>query len=79
MSRAFVKEDDGERGNAVSDIQRREGMVEWLKIQEKKLERLLASPKNGKVSEEVLQKWICDTRADIEKTRRELGYTDQNR
>ena len=32
MSRAFVKEDDGERGNTVADIQFREAKVEWLKI-----------------------------------------------
>ena len=38
MSRAFVKEDDGERGNAVADIQFREEKVEWLRIQEKKLQ-----------------------------------------
>ncbi|MEG1800137.1 MAG: hypothetical protein RR214_08125 [Synergistaceae bacterium] len=78
MSRAFVKEDDGERGNAVSEIQQREGKVEWLKIQEKKLERLLSAPKNSKVSDEVLQKWIYDTRADIEKIRLELGYADSD-
>ncbi len=35
MSRAFVKEDDGERGNLISDIQHRESKVEWLRIQEK--------------------------------------------
>lgn len=78
MSRAFVKEDDGERGNAVSEIQQREGKVEWLKIQEKKLERLLSAPKNSKVSDEVLQKWIYDTKADIEKIRLELGYVDSD-
>ena len=41
MSRAFVKEDDGEQGNAISEIQRREGKIEWFNIQEKKLARLL--------------------------------------
>ena len=40
MSRAFVKEDDGERGNLVSDILHREAKIEWLKIQEKKLDKM---------------------------------------
>jgi hypothetical protein len=39
VSRAFVKEDDGERGNLVSDILHREAKIEWLKIQEKKLDK----------------------------------------
>ena len=54
MSRAFVKEDDGEQGNAISEIQRREGKIEWLNIQEKKLARLLeASEKGGYVENSV--------------------------
>ena len=63
MSRAFVKEDDGERGNA-----------EWLRIQEKKLDTLLNDPKSKKVKPELLARWIKDTEADIAKTKRELGY-----
>ncbi|MDO5563367.1 MAG: hypothetical protein Q4F74_07140 [Synergistaceae bacterium] len=75
MSRAFVKEDDGERGNAVADIQYREGRVEWLKIQEKKLDTLLNDPKSKKIKPELLEKWIRQTQEDIEKTKKELGYT----
>ena len=63
MSRAFVKEDDGERGNAVADIQFREAKLEWLRIQ-----------KSKKVKPELLARWIKDTEADIAKTKRELGY-----
>lgn len=74
MSRAFVKEDDGERGNAVADIQYREGRVEWLKIQEKKLDTLLNDPKSKKIKPELLERWIKQTTEDIEKTRKELGY-----
>ena len=74
MSRAFVKEDDGERGNAVSDIQFREGQVEWLKIQEKKLETLKSDPKSKKLKPEILERWIKDTEEDIAKTKKELGY-----
>ena len=74
MSRAFVKEDDGEGGNAVSDIQFREGKVEWLKIQEKKLETLKSDPKSKKLKPEILERWIKDTEEDIAKTKKELGY-----
>ncbi|NLD04528.1 MAG: hypothetical protein GX672_01325 [Synergistaceae bacterium] len=76
MSRAFVKEDDGERGNLVSDIQHRELKIEWLKIQEKKLETLLNDPKSKKIKPETLERWIKETREDIEKTRKELAVPD---
>lgn len=74
MSRAFIKEDDGERGNAVADIQFREAKVEWLKIQKKKLDTLLNDPKSKRIKPETLERWIKETKADIEKTKKELGY-----
>lgn len=73
MSRAFIKEDDGERGNAVADIQFREAKVEWLKIQEKKLDTLLNDPKSKRIKPETLDRWIKETKSDIEKTKKELG------
>ena len=76
MSRAFVKEDDGERGNLISDIQHRESRIEWLRIQEKKLETLLNDPKSKKIKPPTLDRWIKETQEDIEKTRNELGYSD---
>ena len=76
MSRAFVKEDDGERGNLISDIQHRESKVQWLRIQEKKLDTLLNDPKSKKIKPETLERWIKETREDIEKTRNELSYRD---
>lgn len=76
MSRAFVKEDDGELVSLVSDIQHRESKIEWLRIQEKKLEKLLDDPKSKKIKTETLERWIKETREDIEKTRNELGYQD---
>ncbi|MDD4159623.1 MAG: hypothetical protein PHO18_01610 [Synergistaceae bacterium] len=76
MSRAFVKEDDGERGSLVSDIQHREAKIEWLRIQEKKLEMLLNDPKSKKIKPQTLERWIKETREDIKKTRTELGYKD---
>ena len=76
MSRAFVKEDDGERGNLISEIQHREAKIEWLGIQEKKLEKLINDPKSKKIKPETLERWIRETREDIEKTKGELGYKD---
>lgn len=74
LSRAFVKEDDGERGNVVSDIEYREKKIEWLRIQEKKLDKLLNDPASKKIKTETLERWIKDTKSDIEKTKHELGY-----
>lgn len=76
MNRAFIKEDDGERGNAVADIQFREGRADWLKIQKKKLDTLLHDPKSKKIKPETLERWIKETQADIEKTEKELGYKE---
>lgn len=73
MSRAFIKEDDGERGNLVADIQFREAKMDWLKIQEKKLNTLRNDPKAKKIKPETLARWIRDTEADIAKTKKELG------
>lgn len=74
MSRAFIKEDDGERNEAVSKILYRENKIEWLQIQEKKLNTLLNDPKSKKIKPETLKRWIKDTTKDIEKTKKELGY-----
>lgn len=74
MSRAFIKEDDGERNEAVSKILYRENKIEWLQIQEKKLNTLLNDPKSKKIKPETLTRWIKDTTKDIEKTKKELGY-----
>ena len=74
MSRAFIKEDDGERGNAVADYQFREAKIEWLAIQKKKLETLKTDQKSAKIKPETLARWIKQTEDDIEKTERELGY-----
>lgn len=74
MSRAFIKEDDGERSNAVSKIQYRENKVEWLRIQEKKLDLLLNNTKSKKINSKTLSRWIDEITADIEKTKKELEY-----
>lgn len=76
LSRAFVKEDDGEHGSIVSDIRYREKKTAWLKIQEKKLDVLLNDPKSKKIEPQTLERWIRETREDIARTRQELGYDE---
>ncbi|MEG1641819.1 MAG: hypothetical protein RR272_01780 [Synergistaceae bacterium] len=75
MSRAFIKEDDAETQDAVDNIQFRENKIEWLKIQENKLQRLLEESKMVSLDKQSLfDKWIVDIKEDIERTKRELGY-----
>lgn len=72
LSRAFVKEDE-ERGNVVSDLEYRRKKLDWLKIQEKKLDKLLNDSASGKIKPETRERWIKETREDIQKTKRELN------
>lgn len=74
MSRAFVKEDDGEVVDFLSDERDRENKIEWLKIQETKLERLIAEADKNTSKKAMLEKWIRDITEDIEKTKKLLGY-----
>ena len=74
MSRAFVKEDDGEVSDFLSNERDRENKIEWLKIQEAKLERLIAEADKNTSKKAMIEKWIRDITEDIEKTKKELGY-----
>ena len=73
MSRAFVKEDDPEQASYMDDEKHRKKLVEWLRIQEKKLDYLLNDPKAVEIEREKREKWIDSTRADIEKTKEQLA------
>lgn len=64
MNRAFIKEDDGERTDALADMRSREERAEWLRIQRKKLDTLL-NMKSGKADPETLARWIRQTQEDI--------------
>lgn len=72
MSRAFVREDDGDRSEALSELKHQKNKAEWLKIQEKKLEKLLDPTINKKINKKVLERWIKETSEDIKKTKKEL-------
>jgi hypothetical protein len=77
LSRAFVKEEDEEHLNKMFDVKRIEEKTEWLKIQEKKLDTLLNDPKSKAVKAETLNRWIRETKADIEKTKKELAKLEK--
>ena len=73
LSRAFVKEDDGEQASLRDDDAHARKTLEWLRLQEKKLGLLLNDPKGQAIDAQKRQKWIAEIRADIEKTKAELG------
>ena len=73
MSRAFVKEDDGELISLRDDDAHEKKTIEWLRLQEKKLDMLLNDPKGKAVEPEKRERWINEIEADIKKTRIELG------
>ena len=67
MSRAFVKEDDGELTSFKADEEHNRKTAEWLRLQEKKLDFLLNDPKGKAIDPEKREKWIAETRQAIEK------------
>ena len=72
MSRAFVKE-DGEVSSFRDDEQHSRKTVEWLKIQEKKLDFLLHDPKGQAIEASKRNRWIDEAKSSIEIARSELG------
>ena len=77
MNQAFVKETDAETQEFRDDARHRKNLEDWLVIQEKKLAVLLGKGKASNLDEEKREKWIRDTREDIEKTRAELERMDK--
>ncbi|GHV52468.1 hypothetical protein FACS1894216_08670 [Synergistales bacterium] len=73
MSRAFVKEDDAEFANIRDSNARSKETLEWLRIQEKKLDFLLNDPKGQAIDAEKREKWIKDTEQAIKQTKQEMG------
>ena len=73
MSRAFVKEDDSELTSLRDDERHSKKMVEWMKIQEKKLDFLLNDPKGQAIEASKRARWIDEAKSAIEVARGELG------
>ncbi len=78
MSRAFVKEDDGELASSRDDAVHIKKMQEWLRLQEKKLDMLLNDPKGQAIDAAKREKWIVEIRSDIDRARAELDSFTQN-
>lgn len=72
MNQAFVKETDAETQEFRDDEHHRKNLEDWLVIQEKKLALLLENGKAPNLDQGKREKWIRDTKEDIEKTRAEL-------
>lgn len=73
MSRAFVKEDDGEFSSLKDDEAYGKKTTEFLRLQEKKLDFLLNDPKGQMIEASKRQKWIEEAQEAIEVAKKELG------
>lgn|GEM_PF-497375 len=76
MSRAFVKEDDGELAIFRDEEAYDKKKYRWLRLQEKKLNFLLNDPKGKAIESSKRDKWIAETELAINAARAELGIPD---
>ncbi|ACZ18813.1 hypothetical protein Taci_0577 [Thermanaerovibrio acidaminovorans DSM 6589] len=72
MSRAFVREEDEDLLNQRYDEAYVKKRSEWLRIQRKKLAFLTSDPKAEEIDPKTRERWIEQTREDIERTQEEL-------
>jgi hypothetical protein len=73
LSRAFVKEDDEEISSFRDDEKHSKKALEWLRLQEKKLDFLLNDPKGLAIESRKRAKWIEEAQAAIEAAKKDLG------
>ena len=73
MSRAFVKEDDGELSSFRDEEVHDKKKIEWLKLQEKKLDFLLNDPKGQAIESAKRNKWIAEAELAIKEAKAEFG------
>ena len=73
MSRAFVKEDDGEFTSFRDDEEHSKKTLEWLRLQEKKLDFLLNDPKGKAIETAKRDRWIKEAEDAIATANQELG------
>lgn len=81
MSRAFVDEDSEVHLNR-ERLERERKLRDWLAIQEKKLAFLGSDPKAEAMDQDLRNRWLRETREDIERTRKlleELTLADGER
>ena len=73
MSRAFVKEDDGDITSFRDDEAHSRKVLDWLRIQEKKLDFLTNDPKGLAIDSGKRERWIKEAEAAIQSAKQELG------
>jgi hypothetical protein len=73
LSRAFVKEDDEEISSFRDDEKHSKKTLEWLRLQEKKLDFLLNDPKGQAIEDQKRARWIEEAEAAIKAAKEELG------
>ena len=69
MSRAFVKETDEELTSYREDLSHDKKTLEWIRIQEKKLDFLLNDPKGLAIESAKRERWIKEAREAIAEAR----------
>jgi len=69
MSRAFVKEADEELTSYREDLSHDKKTLEWIRIQEKKLDFLLNDPKGLAIELAKRERWIKEAREAIAEAR----------
>jgi len=69
MSRAFVKEADEELTSYREDLSHDKKTLEWIRIQEKKLDFLLNDPKGIAIESAKRERWIKEAREAIAEAR----------
>ena len=69
MSRAFIKEADEELTSYREDLSHDKKTMEWIRIQEKKLDFLLNDPKGLAIESTKRERWIKEARAAITEAR----------
>jgi hypothetical protein len=72
MSRAFVKEADEELASYREDSSHDKKTLEWIRIQEKKLDFLLHDPKGLAIEPAKREKWIKETRDSLATAQRQI-------
>jgi len=70
MSRAFVKEADEETAAYMENSSHDKKTVEWIRIQEKKLDFLMNDPKGLAIEPAKRERWIKEAREAIAAARR---------
>ena len=69
MSRAFIKEADEELTSYREDLSHDKKTLEWIRIQEKKLDFLLNDPKGLAIESAKRERWIKEAREAIAEAR----------